>query len=225
MRNNIKSDFPSINNIIDYVYDIYGYINNRNINLIQDNYGIIGNECNNKIVNDCESTIYYVDLSSCPLMLGESVFYLSNDVDSNDVPSIKNNEYLRSTAKLVNDLTDKGMLMALDTVKPGGLLTSLLRMLFDANGIGINMYTLGFKVYGETDIFKILFNENQALIVQVLDDNKEFVENVFDRNKVKYFPFACPSDVCDVLYITHDTCDLMLNIETIRRTVNGFGRG
>ena len=57
--------------------------------------------------------------------------------------------------------------MAAHDVSAGGLVTTLLEMAFANTDGGIELDTTEFETFGETDLVKILFAENPALVVQV----------------------------------------------------------
>ena len=59
-------------------------------------------------------------------------------------------------------------------------MTTLLEMCFPNTRGGLNFYTEGFSMYGETDLLKILFAENPAVVVQVSDRFKRRAENYLD---------------------------------------------
>ena len=56
-------------------------------------------------------------------------------------------------------------------VSAGGLVTTLLEMVFANADGGLDITTEGFVQAGETDLVKILFAENPAMVIQVDDAN------------------------------------------------------
>jgi len=72
-------------------------------------------------------------------------------------------------------------------------------------------------MYGETDLLKILFAENPAVVVQVSDRFKRRAENYLDLRGVRYFPIASPAKE-NVLTISHtDGRTFMVSIPSARR--------
>ena len=102
-------------------------------------------------------------------------------------------------------------------VSAGGLITALLEMQFGNTKGGFNFYTDGFAMYGETDIVKILFAENPAIIVQIEDNSRRRAEKHLDASGVKYFPIGAPTHE-DVLTVSHNEKAFLISVPRARRT-------
>ena len=162
--------------------------------------------------NTKNSTFYYVDFSSDNLKLGGSALYQSLGKIGSDAPSVKDPAKFATAFNTVQRLVKARKLLAMHDVSAGGFIVTMLEMAFANASSGLNLYTDGFKVYGEKDIIKILFAENPAVVIQVADSSKQFVEKALDDAGVKYFPVGCPSDCPGVALISHDDQCFMLNI-------------
>lgn len=73
-------------------------------------------------------------------------------------------------------------------VSAGGLVTAMLEMLFANTTGGLEFTTAGFLQNGETDLVKILFAENPAVLVQFEESKKDSVEKILTDAGVKTFP-------------------------------------
>ncbi|MDE6206653.1 MAG: phosphoribosylformylglycinamidine synthase [Muribaculaceae bacterium] len=164
------------------------------------------------------STLYYIDFSGTPLALGGSVLAQSLGKIGGATPDV-NAAVLANAFKAVQDLIHKDLLAAIHDVSEGGLITALLEMCFPNVGGGLNFYTDGFeKVLGCKDLVKILFAENPAVVIQVLDRDKNAAEALLDKSGVRYFPIASPSRKTEaVITISHASTTHLVSVPAMRR--------
>ncbi len=163
------------------------------------------------------STIYYIDFSSCKLALGGSALFQTLGKAGGVTPDVTDPAYFAKAFNTVNAMVNADVVEAIHDVSAGGLVTALLEMCFANTKGGLNMYTDGFSIYGENDLVKILFAENPAVLIQVTDRMKERAEAMLDRAHLRYFPVASPSKE-NVLTITHtDNRAILISIPAARR--------
>lgn len=167
------------------------------------------------LVNTANSTLYYIDFSSDELRLGGSALAQTLGNIGSDVPTVKDPAKFITAFNTVQRLVKGRKLLAMHDVSAGGLITTLLEMVFANTKGGLKLYTEGFKAYGETDLVKILFAENPAIVIQVADSAKESVEAILDEAKLKYFPVACPAAE-RVVMLTHGDKEHLINIDALR---------
>lgn len=167
------------------------------------------------VVNTANSTLYYIDFSSDELRLGGSALYQTMGKVGRHVPTVKDPEKFRTAFETVQKLVRGRKLLAMHDVSAGGLIVTLLEMTFANTRGGLKVYTDGFRAYGESDLVKILFAENPAVVIQVTDSAKASVEKILDEAGVKYFPVACPSGE-RVVQLTHADREFLLGIDTLR---------
>ncbi len=167
------------------------------------------------VVQPKVSTLYYIDFSGDKLKLGGSALAQTQSSVGQEVPTITDAGFFAKAFSVVQALVKKGQLLAAHDVSAGGLITTLLEMTFANTKGGLNVYTDGFKMYGETDLVKILFAENPAMVIQVDDKKKAAVEKLLDESGVKYFPVATPADE-RVVMVTHDESSLLFGIDYLR---------
>lgn len=162
------------------------------------------------------STFYYVDFSSDALRLGGSALAQSMGRVGSDVPTVKEPERFKAAFRAVQSLVARRQVLALHDVSAGGLVVTLLEMCFANVKGGLKFYTDGFeKVMQETDLVKILFAENPAVVIQVADSSKSSAEKVLDEAGVRYFPIATPDEE-RVLMVTHHDTEHLLGIDYLR---------
>ena len=167
------------------------------------------------LVNTANSTLYYIDFSSDNLRLGGSALSQVLNSIGSDVPTVKDAGKFATAFNTVQGLVKGRKLLAMHDVSAGGLVTTLLEMIFANTKGGLKFYTDGFRAYGETDLTKILFAENPAVVIQVADSAKASVEAALDGAGVKYFPIGTP-DTDRVMLITHNERELLLSVDSLR---------
>ena len=146
------------------------------------------------LVYDKNTYIYYIDFSFDSLKLGGSAFAQTLNKLGNEVPTVKDAEYFRDAFNSVQELIEKGLVLAGHDISAGGMITTLLEMCF-ANvegGLEVNLDTIA-----EEDIVKILFAENPGILIQVR--NKKEVEKLLEENGVGFARIAKPTDERHIL--------------------------
>ncbi|MFV0270836.1 MAG: phosphoribosylformylglycinamidine synthase [Macellibacteroides fermentans] len=146
------------------------------------------------LVHDKNTYIYYIDFSFDSLKLGGSAFAQTLNKLGNEVPTVKDAEYFRDAFNSVQELIERGLVLAGHDISAGGMITTLLEMCF-ANvegGLEVNLDTIA-----EEDIVKILFAENPGILIQVR--NKKEVEKLLEENGVGFARIAKPTDERHIL--------------------------
>ena len=115
----------------------------------------------------------------------------------------------------VQKLVKGRKLLAMHDVSAGGLVTAMLEMLFaNVNG-GLEFTTSGFLANGETDLVKILFAENPAVLIQFEESKKESVEKILSDAGVKHFLIGRPADE-RVLLVEHYGEERLFGVDHLR---------
>lgn len=151
------------------------------------------------LVNDPKSYLYHIDFSFDELKLGGSAFAQSLNKIGDDVPCVQDSEYFRDAFLAVQELVNKGLIMAGHDISAGGLITTLLEMCF-ANvegGLEVNLNKMK-----EEDLIKILFAENPGVVIQV--KHKAEVEKILEDAGVGFIMIAKPTDERHILVSKED---------------------
>ncbi|MEE0978314.1 MAG: phosphoribosylformylglycinamidine synthase [Muribaculaceae bacterium] len=141
------------------------------------------------VVQNIPSTLYYIDFSGDTLRLGGSAFAQVLGKVGDDVPTVTNPANFVATFNAVNKLVSRKAIAAMHDVSAGGLVTTLLEMLFANEKGGLKVALDGF---GEKDNVKTLFAENPGLVIQVSDSCKNMVEQALNAAEVRYWAIATP---------------------------------
>ena len=148
------------------------------------------------MVNEPKSAFYHIDFSFDSLHLGGSAFAQSLNKIGDDVPTVKDPEYFSNAFTTVQDLINKGLIMAGHDISAGGLITTLLEMCFanTEGGMEINLDEIK-----ENDLVKILFAENPGIVIQVSDKQASLVKKVLKDAGVGFIKIGVPTDERHIL--------------------------
>ena len=153
------------------------------------------------MVNDEKSTFYHIDFSFDELRLGGSAFAQSLNKVGDDVPTVRDAEYFRDAFLAVQELVNKGLILAGHDISAGGLITTLLEMCFANTEGGMEIALDKFKC---DDIVKILFAENPGIVIQIADKHKSEVKKILEDAGVGYIKLGKPADERHILVTLHD---------------------
>lgn len=142
------------------------------------------------LVNDKNSSLYYIDFSFDEQRLGGSAFAQSLGKVGSDVPTVKNPEYFADCFEAIQTLINKGWVMAGHDISAGGLITTLLEMTFanQQGGIHVNLYDMS----GEDGV-KNLFAENPGVVIQVSDLHKHALREYLESEGIGYAKIGYPT--------------------------------
>jgi len=112
------------------------------------------------------STLVYLDFSASPLKTGGSSLAQALNSLGDEAPTVADAQYFIKAFEAVQALINREVVIAGHDISSGGLVTTLLEMLFAQPGIGLDADLSGF---GESDIVKLLFSENPGVVLQVND--------------------------------------------------------
>jgi phosphoribosylformylglycinamidine synthase len=161
------------------------------------------------------SELYYIDFSADTLRLGGSAFAQTLNTIGSDAPTVKDAGYFKRAFAAVQSLVKNRRLLAMHDVSAGGLVTTLLEMVFANADGGLDITTEGFVQAGETDLVKILFAENPAMVIQVDDAKRPVVEKTLADAGVKFFILGRPSQE-RVLMLEHMGNERLMGIDHLR---------
>ena len=148
------------------------------------------------VQNNPKTSLYHIDFSFDDLRLGGSAFAQTLKKVGSDVPTVKNPEYFRDAFNAVQQLVEKGLIVAGHDISAGGLITCLLEMCFANTEGGLEIDLDNFKC---DDLIKVLFAENPGVVVQVSNANKAAFKKVLDEAGVAYVKLGQPTDERHIL--------------------------
>ena len=164
------------------------------------------------LVNDRKTTLYHIDFSYDKLRLGGSAFAQTLGKVGDDVPGVKHPEYFRNAFQAVQELVNRGFILAGHDISAGGLITTLLEMCFPNTEGGLK---IGLDKFKEADLVKILFAENPGVVIQVDNRHKDEVKKLLDEAGVGYIKLGKPTDERHIL-VTKDGATYQFGIDYMR---------
>ncbi len=128
------------------------------------------------------SSLIYINISQDSFKLGGSSFAQSQARVGAETPTIKSVKFLKNTFNAIQKLLDKNVVLAGHDVASGGLITTLLEMCFSENNLGASLDVTSLN---EKDVIKLLFSENNGIVLQISDLN--LVTSIFEEYNVSFF--------------------------------------
>ena len=108
--------------------------------------------------------IYYIDFSFDTFKLGGSAFAQTISKIGDEAPSVTDAEYFKNAFAAVQELVDRGLILAGHDVSAGGMITAMLEMCFANPNGGLEARLDKIR---NSDVIKILFSENPGVLIQV----------------------------------------------------------
>ena len=169
------------------------------------------------MVNDKNSSLYYIDFSFDAQRLGGSAFAQTLGKIGSDVPTVKNPEYFADCFNAVQHLIKKGWIMAGHDVSAGGIITTLLEMMFanQEGGMHVNLHDVAPE---SVDVVKILFAENPGVVIQVSDTHKRELKEYLEDEGIGYAKIAYPTPGNRQLVVVKDEWKHEFDIDALRDT-------
>lgn len=125
------------------------------------------------------SSLLYINFSNDSYKLGGSSFAQIVNQLGTDAPTITDETYFVKAFTAVQDLIQTAKILSGHDVSSGGLITTLLEMCFPVPNIGLNVNLSELN----SDITKVLFSENAAIVIQVNDASA--IQDALQKHGVK----------------------------------------
>ena len=169
------------------------------------------------MVNDKNSSLYYIDFSFDEQRLGGSAFAQALGKIGSDVPTVKNSEYFADCFNAIQDLIQKGWVMAGHDISAGGLITTLLEMTFanTEGGMHVNLHDI---MQDNDDVVKMLFSENPGVVIQVSDTHKKELREYFEQEGIAFAKIAYPTPSERKIVVVKDDWKHEFDIDALRDT-------
>ena len=156
--------------------------------------------CPSKAVAAPESWIIYIPFDTCRFRLGDSLLAQLAGQSGGMAPEIADPDYFIDCYEVVRELVEDGIIMAGVTVADGGLVTAANSMC-GPHGMDIDIQGI-MSSYQEDSRAKVLFGEIPGVLIQVSDENYDYVDSQLLLQDIAYYPLGHPSDEEGALRIT-----------------------
>ncbi len=131
--------------------------------------------------------LYYIDFSFDTLRLGGSAFAQTLGKIGDEAPTVSDTEYFKNAFAAVQELINRGLIIAGHDVSAGGLVTAMLEMCFANPQGGLDARLDKIR---HSDLIKILFAENPGVLVQV--KHHHLVEKILNDYGIGFAIVARP---------------------------------
>ena len=166
------------------------------------------------VKNDKNCSLYHIDFSFDEQRLGGSAFAQSLGKVGSDVPTVKNAEYFSDAFMAIQQMIEKGWIIAGHDISAGGLITTLLEMCFanTKGGMHINLHDL----CTDGDIVKTLFAENPGVVIEVSDEHKSEFKEFMEDIGVGYAKIGYPVEDCRTIVVKAGDEEHTFDIDALR---------
>ena len=167
------------------------------------------------LVNDKKAHLLHIDFSFDELRLGGSAFAQSLNKVGSDVPTVKDARYFCTCFEAVQELINRGWILAGHDISAGGLITTLLEMTFanTKGGLHINLHDIK-----GNDVVKKLFAENPGVVIEVADEHYEDVKNYLEDCCVGFARLGYPTPDKRTLTVNDGDWSHDFDIDSLRDT-------
>ena len=148
-------------------------------------------QCPSTVVPDSGSWMIYIPFDTCGFRLGDSLLTQVNGHNGGQAPTIDDPDYFIDCYEVVRELVEDGFVMSGANVADGGLITTAQRMCGE-HGIDIDIKGL-MSSYQEDDSSRILFGEVPGILMQISDENYDYVDSQLLLQDIAYYPIGRPS--------------------------------
>lgn len=136
-----------------------------------------------------DSWIIYVPFSTAAFRLGGSTLSHALSAKGGSAPVFEDPDYFIDCCELVREFAEDGVALAAKTVFRGGLLASLDEMCQGGIDVEADISDL-VKAYPSCKQVEILFGEVPGALIQISDDDFDYLDAEFILQDVMYFPLG-----------------------------------
>lgn len=150
--------------------------------------------CASSVIPDEDSWIIYIPFDTCSYRLGGSLLAQVNGRNGGPGPQIQDPDYFIDCYEVVRELVEDGIVVAGVSVGDGGLATAAARMSKES---GMKLDISGLMAsYQEEDSVKVLFGEIPGVLLQIRDNDYDYLDSQLILQDVAYYPLGHPSGKC-----------------------------
>ena len=162
--------------------------------------------------------LYYIDFSFDTFKLGGSAMAQTMSDIGDEAPTVTDTEYFKNSFAAVQELIDRGLILAGHDISAGGMITTMLEMCFANPQGGLDARLDKIR---HSDLVKILFSENPGILIQV--KHHKLVEKILDDYGVGFAIVARPIEERKLI-ITKDAFRREFDIDKLRDVLPKIGR-
>lgn len=146
-----------------------------------------------ELLRDLRSWIIYVPFDTCEYRLGGSLLSQSAKGADGVAPTIDDSDYFLDCYEVLREMVEDGVVMSAATVSDGGLMTALKKMTSGGTGAVIDVGDL-MRAVSQDDIVRVLFSEVPGAVIQVSNQDFDYIDAEFLLQDVAFYPVGHPSE-------------------------------
>ena len=160
-------------------------------------------KCPATIKNDPDSWVIYIPFDTCGFRLGASLLTEVAGHNGGKAPDIADPDYFIDCYEVVREMVEDGIIMSGITVADGGLMTAAEKMR-GKSGLEIDIKGI-MSSYQESSRERVLFGEIPGVLIQVSDENYDYVDSQLLLQDIAYYPVGHPSGETEGLSISTES--------------------
>lgn len=141
---------------------------------------------------DFQSWLVYVPFDTADYRLGGSMLAQATGQKGGIAPMVQDADYFLDCYEVVRELVEDGIAIAGTTVLDGGLMTAVERMTTAGTGVNIDISDMK-KAVGENNIIRLLFAEVPGALIQIRDNDFDYLDAEMLLQDVLFFPLGHPN--------------------------------
>ena len=157
--------------------------------------------CPSTIAPSPGSWLIYIPFDTCGYRLGASLLTEVSGYNGGKAPNIADPDYFIDCYEVVRELVEDGFVLSGCTVADGGLITAAKSMCSEA---GMDIDVKGIMSSYQEERHKVLFGEVPGVLIQVSDENYDYVDSQLLLQDIAYYPIGHPSENSSDLTISED---------------------
>lgn len=147
-------------------------------------------KCSATVVPEEAGRIIYIPFDTCSYRIGGSLLAQVYGHNGGNGPKIKDPDYFIDCFEVVRELVEDGIVIAGATVADGGLARAAASM---CGEWGMKLDIQGLMAsYQETDQVKILFGETPGVLLQIRENDMDYLDSQLLLQDVAYYPIGQP---------------------------------
>lgn len=174
-------------------------------------------------VDDPDSWVAYVPLETCKFRLGGSMLSQATRNEGGAAPELDDPDYFMDCYEVLREMVEDDIILAGETVGDGGIMAALRRMSGGRTGVKVNAREL-MAAYQEADMVRMLFAEVPGVIIQIRDNDFDYVDAEFTLQDVTFFPLGHPTPgKRDIRVDNSDKSGIQTILESLIRSQSSEG--
>lgn len=141
---------------------------------------------------DPQSWLVYVPFDTADYRLGGSLLAQSLSLGGGVCPQVTDADYFIDCYEVVRELVEDGIVISGTTVWEGGLLAAVKRLCEGGPGISLDLSD-ALRAADEDNAVRLLFAEVPGVLIQVRDNDYDYIDAEFLLQDVAFFPLGHPN--------------------------------